>query len=103
MEYRNATYNQAGTIDVEIDHADFGWIPFTASLDDPDPLGRELYKEITKDSSVAPYVPPPPARQQVAKSVVQARIIDAGMMGADPDVVGLVQALGLDPAAILAP
>ncbi|AEH87812.1 MULTISPECIES: hypothetical protein [Mesorhizobium] len=66
MEYRNATYNQAGTIDVEIDHADFGWIPFTASPDDPEPLGRELYEEITKDSSVAAYVPPPPARQQVA-------------------------------------
>jgi hypothetical protein len=72
---------------------------------------------------------PPSPRQMVQKSVVQSRIIDAGKMGDayaaltgnpiyfarwfapdhpsvycdDPDAVILVQALGLDPAAILAP
>lgn len=71
----------------------------------------------------------PAARQLVLKSVVQARIIDAGKMGQayaaltanpiyfarwfapdhpsvycdDPDAVGLVEALDLDPAVILAP
>jgi len=70
-----------------------------------------------------------PARQMIAKSTVQARIIAAGKMDAayaaltgnsayfarwfapdhpavysdDPDAVALVQALGLDPATILAP
>lgn len=73
--------------------------------------------------------PVPATRQTVLKSVVQARIIDAGKMGAayaaltanpiyfarwfapdhpvvycdDQDAVGLVQGLGLDPVAILAP
>jgi hypothetical protein len=72
---------------------------------------------------------PPPVRAMVVKSVVQARIIDVGKMGDayamltanpvyfarwfapdhpavycdDPDAVGLVLALGLDPAVILAP
>jgi len=74
--------------------------------------------------SIAPTV-----RQMVLKSIVQARIIDAGKMQQayamltgnavyfarwfapdrpevycdDPDAVGLVRALGLDPATILAP
>jgi len=69
----------------------------------------------------------PPARPMVAKSVVQARIIEAGRMGEayaaltanpvyfarwfapdhpavycdDADAVGLVTALGLDPGVIL--
>jgi hypothetical protein len=70
----------------------------------------------------------PAARRMVLKSVVQARIIDAGKMpqayaaltsnpiyfarwfapdrpevySDDPDAVGLIRALGLDPAVILA-
>ncbi|ESZ15596.1 hypothetical protein X735_01310 [Mesorhizobium sp. L2C085B000] len=72
---------------------------------------------------------PPAERRMVPKSVVQARIIEAGKMSQayaalagnpiyfarwfapdrpevysdDPDAVGLVRALGLDPAVILAP
>ncbi|MER9028172.1 hypothetical protein [Mesorhizobium sp. M0674] len=71
----------------------------------------------------------PALRRLILKSVVQARIIDAGKMAQayaaltgnpiyfarwfapdrpevysdDPDAVGLVRALGLDPAVILAP
>ncbi|ESX49448.1 hypothetical protein NLY43_25680 [Mesorhizobium sp. C416B] len=71
----------------------------------------------------------PSVRRMVLESVVQARIIDAGKMAQayaaltgnpiyfarwsapdrpevysdDPDAVGLVHALGLDPAVILAP
>jgi hypothetical protein len=73
--------------------------------------------------------PAPPVRQVVPKSIVQTRIIAAGKMAEakaaldsnavyfarwfapdrpvvycdDPDAIGLVQALGLDPAVILAP
>lgn len=127
MEFRNATYNRFGTVDVEINHPNFGWMPFTASPDDPETLGRAVYEEL-KNSPIAPYVPVPPGRQQVLKSVVQARIIEAGKMPAayaaltenpvyfarwfapdhpavncdDPDAVALVAALGLDPAEILA-
>lgn len=128
MDNRNAAYNQFGTIDLEINHPEFGWIPFTASPDDLEPFGRAVYEDL-KGSPIAPYVPAPPARQLVLKSVVQARIIAAGKMPAayaaltanpvyfarwfapdrptvycdDPDAVGLVQALGLNPTDILNP
>jgi len=58
MEYRNATFNRHGTIDCEINHPKFGWIPFTASPDDVEELGKTLYAEVAK-GEVGEYVPPP--------------------------------------------
>ena len=57
MEFRNAQYNQFGTIDCEINHPDYGWIPFTADPNDVEPLGAEVF-EAAKDAA-GPYVPPP--------------------------------------------
>jgi hypothetical protein len=54
IETRNPTRNEDGTIDVEINHPVYGWIPFTASPDDPEPHGREIF-EALKDSA-APHV-----------------------------------------------
>ena len=54
MEIRNPVYNAFGTIDCEINHPQFGWIPFTASPDDrPDIYDAALAMGPT------PYVPPP--------------------------------------------
>jgi len=58
MEYRNATYNEWGTIDCEINHEDFGWIPFTASPDDVSPRGVEIYNQIFAAGNINEYVPP---------------------------------------------
>lgn len=60
MEYRNATYNRHGTIDCEINHPHFGWIPFTASPNDVEEIGRQIYVELAK-GEVAPYEPAPDA------------------------------------------
>jgi len=57
MDVRNATYNQYGTIDCEIDHPVFGWIPFTASPDDVEAHGRAIYADLLASGSVAAYVP----------------------------------------------
>lgn len=45
------------TVDMEILHPTYGWIPFTASADDPESHGRELYsKAIAGDfGTIAPY------------------------------------------------
>lgn len=59
MDYRNATRNQNGTVDVEINHPVFGWIPFTASPDDPEPFGRAVYREI-KDTATIILAPQQP-------------------------------------------
>lgn len=52
MEYRNPVYNALGTIDCEIYHQDYGWIPFTASPDDTELHGRELYDAIVKAGNI---------------------------------------------------
>mgnify|MGYP001301195200 CR=1 FL=1 len=59
---RNPRYNQSGTIDCELDHPVYGWIPFTASPDDPEQHGRELYARIIAGEfgEIAPHVEPEP-------------------------------------------
>lgn len=48
MEYRNAKYNAQGSIDCEINHPQLGWIPFTASRNDPEPHGRDLFNTLER-------------------------------------------------------
>ena len=56
MQYRNPRFTAQGAIDVEIDHPDFGWIAFTASPDDPEEHGRQIFEDLRGEA--APYVPP---------------------------------------------
>lgn len=60
MQVRNAVFNSSGTIDCEIEHPEFGWIPFTASQDDTEALGRTIYAEAIsgQHGDIAPYVAP---------------------------------------------
>jgi hypothetical protein len=60
MNYRNPIYTENGSIDCEIEHPDYGWIPFTASPDDCEAHGRELFAHIKANDKVEAYVPPPP-------------------------------------------
>lgn len=46
MEIRNPQYTATGAIDCEIDHPVLGWIPFTATPDDVEPHGREIFKAL---------------------------------------------------------
>lgn len=47
IDVRNQKYNANGiTVDCEINHPVFGWIPFTASPNDIEEHGREVYKAI---------------------------------------------------------
>jgi hypothetical protein len=59
MKIRNAAFNRFGTIDCEIEHPKHGWIPFTASPDDPEKLGRDVHAVAIK-MGVEAYVAPPP-------------------------------------------
>jgi hypothetical protein len=71
MNYRNATYNARGTIDCEIEHPEYGWIPFTASPDDVEPRGREIFA--AAEASAAPYVAPPVDLDALAARVREER------------------------------
>ena len=59
MNARNPQYNSFGTIDLEIEHSTFGWIPFTADPNDAE--GAALYASAVAGEygTVAPYVAPP--------------------------------------------
>lgn len=46
LETRNARTNDDGTIDCEINHPQFGWIPFTADPNDVEPHGRAIWAAI---------------------------------------------------------
>jgi hypothetical protein len=60
MNARNPQYNAVGTIDLEIDHPSYGWIPFTASPGDAN--GADIYAQAVAGEygSIAPYVAPEP-------------------------------------------
>ena len=57
MNFRNAQFTSEGTIVCEIEHRQFGWIPFTADPDDVEPLGAEVFN--AAKGSAVPYVTPP--------------------------------------------
>jgi hypothetical protein len=44
MNIRNPRFNQYGTIDCDVEHPVFGWMPFTASPNDPEEHGRAIYE-----------------------------------------------------------
>jgi hypothetical protein len=58
MNYRNPAYNYLGQINCEIEHPEYGWIPFTC---DPNDTGAKfdtsaLFAEMQPHAS--PYAPP---------------------------------------------
>lgn len=72
MNYRNPIYTANGQIDCEIEHPEFGWIPFTSSPEDSEEHGRLLFAEILESGiEIAPCPPRPP--EQVAKEVRRER------------------------------
>ena len=86
MEIRNAIYNAFGTIDCEINHPTFGWIPFTASPDDDEELGRQIHTDILagKAGQIAPYVAPPPqpapVPTEVSRFQARAALMQSGLL-----------------------
>lgn len=48
IEYRNVVALENGTFDCEINHPDFGWIPFTADPNDVEPHGRAIWAAINE-------------------------------------------------------
>lgn len=55
-------------IDCEIEHINFGWLPFSAYIDDVEPIGREIYNDIINGTygEIKPYVEP----------IIEAEIMD---------------------------
>jgi len=75
MSYRNPTFTETGAVDCEINHPQYGWIPFTASPTDSEKHGRDLHEAILADGGIAAYVAPPPPTEAelLATLATQAR------------------------------
>lgn len=61
MNYRNAKYiNANGWIECEIEHPDYGWIPYTLDPADTDMTinNDDLLAAMASNGDVAAYVPP---------------------------------------------
>ena len=57
MDIRNPAFTADNRIDCEIEHPNFGWIPFTADPNDPEQHGRDIYAAAL-EAGPAAYVPP---------------------------------------------
>ena len=69
--YRNAQYiNDNGWIDCEIEHPEFGWIPYTLDPADTDMTvnNDDLLAAMALAGDVAAYVPPTQAELDAAKA-----------------------------------
>ena len=80
IEFRNPVSTADGNIDMEINHPEFGWIPFTASPNDTEQLGVDLYNAATEKGNIASYTPP-----QITGNDIDAerdrRIVDGFVFG----------------------
>jgi hypothetical protein len=72
MQVKNLKYNAFNAIDCEIEHPKFGWIPFTASPDDIEQMGRDIYTQAIAGEygSVASYIPPQKPIEQIQAEIV---------------------------------
>lgn len=80
MILKNQTYSKLdqSKIDCEIDHPVFGWIPFTASPDDVEAYGRELFDKLKAGEfgAIADYVPPVVISPVIDSPVINSTVKD---------------------------
>jgi len=85
-ETRNPRYTAAGSIDCEILHPTLGWIPFTATPDDPEDQGRLIFASL-KDQATTYLPPPPPSAAEITaaqRAAAEAARAQAYAAEADP-------------------
>jgi hypothetical protein len=58
MNYRNPIYTELGWIDCEIEHPDYGWIPFSCNPNDTGASFDAAALFADMQPHAAPYVPP---------------------------------------------
>jgi hypothetical protein len=72
------------SIDCQIDHPQYGWIPFTASPQDTEAQGRTVYAQLIAGvhGPITEYVPPPPpSTEHLAREARAKR--DAALSASD--------------------
>ena len=67
-EIRNPAYNADGLINLEINHPEYGWIPYTLDMSDKDTtIDNVSLKSMVDSMKIAEYVEPdiPPQSEEV--------------------------------------
>lgn len=101
MNVRNAKYNQAGSVDCEIEHPTYGWIPFTAIAGDPN--SDVVLAEITaKGIVIAPKPTKTLAQLEAEASALAKKTIAQVRADVFPVLLDFVAALPGAPVAIKA-
>ena len=89
MQVKNPQWANAEhtLIDLEVEHSQYGWIPFTANPNDPEEYGRQLYAEAAAGQfgPIAEYVPPPPPSADANKAEAERRLQSTDWVN-QPDV-----------------
>ncbi|WP_234844820.1 hypothetical protein [Sinorhizobium meliloti] len=82
MDFRNPVYSSPdnSTIDMEINHPKYGWIPFTASASDVEDHGRQLFADASA-GSVTPYEFPSIEEIRNRMPYLTARQLRLGLVG----------------------
>jgi hypothetical protein len=86
IEVRAPAFNSVGTIDCELNHPTLGWIKFTASPDDCEPMGRQVHtalldgaagaiKAYSHDSAPR-FVPSTITRRQALLALLDVGMLD---------------------------
>lgn len=60
-------------IDCEIEHSKYGWIPFTASPNDTEQHGRDIFSVLSQNYVGAYVAPPAPTNEELAAFVRDER------------------------------
>ena len=56
---RNPSYNSDGTINLELNHPEYGWIPYTINESDPDStIDNDALKSVVNELGIKEYVEP---------------------------------------------
>lgn len=101
MNIRNAKYGESGSIDCEIDHPAYGWIPFTAVAGDPN-SDIVLAEIAAQNITVAPKLPKTPAQLDAEASAAAKKTIAQVRADIFPDLLDFVAGLPGAPANIKA-
>lgn len=70
MQIRKPIYTADGRIDCEIEHPNYGWIPYTAFENLNDAREKSIYDAALK-AKPAPYVAPPPPSPESLRPAMQ--------------------------------
>lgn len=101
MHAKDPVYNKDGTVNLIVEHPQYGEIPFTASPNDCEELGRELYKRAVAGEfgEIAPCVKIKEIPRAVTRFQARAALLQANLLD---DVEAMMSSPETDPFITLA-